>query len=150
MIMIARKSIGVTAAIAVGIAGVGQSVQARPVAEETAKSEAAVTTEPALEKDVAVTTVSSEAIPFDPPLVLRGWSSQDRQMLWGPLRRPVQPLPLNRPRDLLFRAEDRQLFKAIHPFLLTRPQPVPVIQTPRFEPQNMEPQNMEPPTEQPE
>jgi hypothetical protein len=66
---------------------------------------------------------SSETIPFEPPVVHRGYGSHmetfRQEALRNQSRRSVS-------RDLLFRDEDRRTFKAVHPLLLTKPQVYPV------------------------
>jgi hypothetical protein len=70
--------------------------------------------EPAL-----VQVTSSETLPFDPPVVYPGFGSDMGVFKREPLRSQAGP---SFPRNLLFRDEDRKSFKALHPFLLTRPQ----------------------------
>ena len=79
----------------------------------------------ALQQDArnAAQAGSSETIPFEPPVVHRGYGSHMEALRQESLRsqtgRSVS-------RDLLFRDEDRKTFKALHPFLLTKPQAFPV------------------------
>ncbi len=145
---LARKSTLAAVGVAAGLGATAQWAQAQPVEEmqavapavaraqevvetlERVKPEAGVASQLITEQDADVTTVSAAAIPFEPPLVLRGWPTHNGRMLRGPLR----PEFLGQNRDLLFRPQDRRTFKAMHPFLRTEPQVVPVIRAPQAEP----------------
>lgn len=140
---LARKSTLVAVGVAAGLGATAQLAQAQPVEEmqavapaqevvetlEIVKPETAIASQLIIEQDADLTTASAAAIPFEPPIVLRGWPTQNGQMLRGPLR----PEFLGQSRDLLFRPEDRRTFKAMHPFLRTEPQVVPVIRAPQLE-----------------
>jgi hypothetical protein len=73
-------------------------------------------------------TISSETIPFEPRVVHPGYGSHMEAFRQESLRSQVGR---SASRDLLFRDEDRKTFKALHPFLLNKPQAFPVQKSPK-------------------
>ena len=69
----------------------------------------------------------SAAIPFRPPLVHRGWGPSQQHQFSSSSRLPgtLQP-QRGLARDLMFRDEDRDVFQAVHPFLIKPEAPIEV------------------------
>jgi len=106
------------------VSAAGVQVASSTPPEETAQEKAAENLEG---KRASVAVTAPASIPFEPPVVHRGWGPHQQtlaqQQRWSSGWRPGQ-------RDLMFHSTDRRLFQAIHPLHLRETQVLTARQTP--------------------